>query len=60
MLQYRLFFFDALGRLTHAHEFEAPDDDQALRIAKAWQEGRSMELWCRDRRVRRWQADDLG
>jgi len=60
MDDYRLFFFDDRGRLTHAHEFHAPDDDQALRVSKAWQEGRRMELWRGDRKLRAWVADDPG
>ncbi|HWJ38562.1 MAG TPA: hypothetical protein VNR86_07370 [Sphingomicrobium sp.] len=54
MKEYRLFFFDGSHRLTMAHEFEADDDVQASRIAESWREGRQMELWQRDRKVRCW------
>ena len=55
MLEYRLFFFDGNGRLNRApHEFAAHDDDEATIIAEAWREGRKMELWQGDRRLRCW------
>jgi len=52
---YRLFFFDRAGHIEKAHEFEGADDEAAVRIAQGWREGRRMELWQRDRRVRRWE-----
>lgn len=53
--QYRAYFFDGLEqRISHVHEFEATDDKTAIDIAAAWQEGRSMELWDRDRLVKKW------
>lgn len=51
---YRLFFFDRQTHIDRAHEFEARDDQAAMRIAKGWREGRRMELWQRDRRVKVW------
>jgi hypothetical protein len=57
MFEYRLFFFDRLGRLLHAHEFEAADEKAATRIAESWREGRGMELWQHDTKVRTWEAD---
>ena len=53
-MQYRLYFLDGLGRIEKRHEFEAPDDEAAIRISEGWREGRRMELWQRDRRVKRW------
>jgi hypothetical protein len=51
---YRLFFFTGGKHIERAHEFEAEDDATAIRIAEGWREGRTMELWQRDRRVKRW------
>ena len=51
---YRLFFFDGAAHIDRAHEFEARDDQAAIRIAEGWREGRKMELWQRDRRVKVW------
>jgi len=53
-VQYRLFFFNAGGHIEKAHEFISRDDAEAIRISEAWREGRKMELWQRDRRVKRW------
>ena len=53
--EYRLFFFDDDGRLSRApHEFTASDDREAIAISEAWREGRKMELWQRDHRLRCW------
>jgi hypothetical protein len=54
MLEYRLFFFDGAGWLTLAYELLAADDNHAIRLAEAWREGRQLELWQRDRKVRCW------
>ncbi len=51
---YRLFFFDGAAHIEKAHEFDASDDQAAIRIAESWREGRRMELWQRDRRVKVW------
>ena len=53
---YRLFLFDGAAHIERAHEFEAPDDEAAIRISEAWREGRGMELWQRDRRLKVWAA----
>lgn len=53
--EYRLYFFDGSGRIASPpYEFEAPNDETAIRIAEAWREGRSIELWNRDRKVYCW------
>jgi hypothetical protein len=54
VLYYRLFFFDGAGHIERAHEFEAAGDERAIGIAEGWQEGRIMELWQRNRKVREW------
>jgi len=51
---YRLFFFDGARHIEKAHEFQAEDDEAAIGIAESWREGRRMELWHRDRRVKIW------
>ena len=53
-MQYRLFFLDGAGHIQRAHEFIADDDEAAIQIAEVWREGRRMELWQRDRKVKRW------
>ena len=52
LLQYRLFFLDGAGHVASApYEFEATGDGDAAKIAEAWREGRSIELWCGERRI---------
>ncbi len=57
LLGYRIFFYDGANRITNARDFEASDDDVAIRIAETWREGPRMDLWQRDRRVRCWGFD---
>jgi hypothetical protein len=59
MQQYRLFFFDGIGHITYSHEFIAEDDTDATKVSEAWREGRRMELWQRDRQIRRWECDSF-
>lgn len=54
MLYYRLYYYDGANRITQAHEFEAPGDKDAIKIAEARREGRKMDLWNRSRRVHCW------
>jgi hypothetical protein len=56
VVQYRLYFFDGAGHVEKAHEFEARDDETAIRIAEGWREGRHIELWSRARKVKGWKA----
>jgi len=53
-IQYRLYFFNSMFHIERSHEFEAKDDAQAIRIAEGWREGRTMELWQGDRRLKQW------
>jgi hypothetical protein len=56
--QYRLYFLQSVDRLiSHSHEFEAADDEGAIRISEAWREGRAAELWSGARKVKSWEAD---
>ena len=53
--QYRLYFLEGLDSLiSYSHEFEAEDDERAVRISEAWREGRRAELWCGSRKVKSW------
>ena len=55
MRYYRLYFMDRFsGHIDHFREFEAEDDAAALAIADSWREDRPMELWNRERRLKRW------
>ena len=58
MQQYRLFFFNGGRHIQLAHEFEAENDEAAIRVAEGWREGRKMELWQRDRTGKRWGSED--
>ena len=54
-MHYRLFFFAVDGKhIEGVHEFEAQDDEEAITISAGCDDGRPMELWQRDRRVKRW------
>jgi hypothetical protein len=54
MQEYRLYVFEA-GQLLWPKEFHAADDASAIALAeKSWAEGRQMELWTYNRRVRSW------
>jgi hypothetical protein len=53
-VQYRLYFFSGDNHIEKSHEFEATDDEHAIRISEGWREGRTIELWRRNRRVKRW------
>ena len=55
MLYYRLYYFDRFsGHIDHFREFEAEDDGTAIGIAESWTDGRPMELWNKERRLKRW------
>ena len=57
-VQYRLYFLQgAERRISFSHEFEADDDEQAIRIAESWREGRGAELWTGSRKVKSWDPD---
>jgi hypothetical protein len=58
MLYYRLYYFDGFsGHIDHFREFEAADDLAATVLAEGWHDGRPMELWNRERRLKRWKGD---
>lgn len=53
--QYRLYFLDG-GHITKSHEFIADNDEAAIKVAESWREGRAVELWCRNRKVKSWEG----
>ena len=60
MAYYRLYFFDRLGgHIDQFREFEAADDAAAVAQGADWRELEAMELWCGDRKVKRWEAAAL-
>ena len=57
MLYYRLYFFDRFsGHIDPFREYEAESDSDAIALAEQWNDGRPMELWNRERRLRQWQS----
>lgn len=55
MSYYRLYFLDpSSGHIDHFREFQAEHDLAALAIADGWREGGAMELWNRQRKLKRW------
>jgi hypothetical protein len=52
MLDYRLYFFDVAGHVRGMVQLACDDDDEAAAWAKTHGEGRTMELWHRDRQIR--------
>jgi hypothetical protein len=53
-VQYRVYFFNGGDHIQKVHEFVAKDDGAAMKIAEGWREGRKIELWQRERLVKRW------
>jgi hypothetical protein len=58
VLYYRLYFMDRFsGHIDHVREFEAEDDVRALATAERWSTGQPMELWNRQRKIKRWSEE---
>lgn len=58
MIQYRLYFLhESDNGISLSHEFEAENDERAVRTAEAWREGRRAELWSGARMIRSWDVD---
>jgi hypothetical protein len=58
LAQYRLYFLQGVNRhISYSHEFEAENDERAIRIAEGWREGRGAELWSGSRKLKSWEAD---
>jgi hypothetical protein len=45
------------GHIDHFREFEADSDDAALSVSESWRDGRPMELWNLNRKLRRWEVE---
>lgn len=57
MPYFRLYYFDRFsGHIDHFREFDAEDDGAAVAVAEGWSDGRPMELWNRERRLKRWEG----
>lgn len=64
MIAYRCYFLGENGKIKCADDFEAPNDDEALRAAEQRLAGtkfHQIEVWERARRVgvARWPQDDV-
>jgi hypothetical protein len=58
LTEYRLYFLEGAGtHISLSHEFEAEDDERAIRISESWREGRGAELWTGSRKVKAWESD---
>lgn len=58
MLSYRLYFMDgSSAHILSARDLEAASDDAAIKVANECRTGGPMELWCRHRKVMRWEPD---
>lgn len=55
MNDYRLYFLDEANHIRGVTEFVAADDTAAAERASAHRESRIMELWSRDRLVKRFE-----
>ena len=58
MGQYRLYFIDRFsGHIETSREFHAADDAAAIEHASDLRDSQQvMELWSRDRKVKRWET----
>jgi hypothetical protein len=57
MPRYRLYYFSRFsGQIQRSHEFEADGDEAAIAAAEGVRGDDVMELWCRQRKVRDWEA----
>jgi hypothetical protein len=58
LTQYRLYFLRDNGdHISRSHEFEAENDESAIRISEGWREGRRAELWAGARKIKAWEKD---
>lgn len=58
MAYYRLYMLSrSSGHITAFQEIEAVDDVEAVRIASLQVGPQPLELWCRNRKVKRFEAE---
>ena len=55
MADYRLYFLDQANHNSAVVEFGSDDDEAALDEARGHADGRTMELWNRDRLIQRFE-----
>jgi hypothetical protein len=61
MPYFRLYYFDRFsGHIDHFRDFDAADDVAAVGVAERWNDGRPMELWNRERRLKQWESASSG
>jgi hypothetical protein len=53
MLDYRIYFLGAQGRISRAVAFECESDAEAIKIAREHSHEHAMELWQQARMVQR-------
>jgi hypothetical protein len=58
MMNYRLYFLDDADHIQGVVEFDCADDAEAVALAQTYADGRTMELWRRDRWIRRLPGDE--
>jgi hypothetical protein len=51
-MDYRLYFLNDRGHIIDRVDLDCEDDDHAAQVAAGYADGRDMELWSRDRKVR--------
>jgi len=52
---YRLYFMDGLsGHVAAVRDLHAANDEAAIAQAERHRRAVAMELWCKDRKVKRW------
>lgn len=57
MLYYRLYFLHPhSGHIIRFAEFDAPDDEAAIALAAEQEGDQPLELWCRQRKVKRFES----
>ena len=60
MAYYRLYFIEPRsGHISAFEEITADDDEEAIAASERHQGWRPLELWCRGRKVRKFDADPL-
>ena len=52
MEPYRLYFVDDEGHITDVNVLDCTCDEEAIEAASGYSDGRAMELWQLDRRIR--------
>lgn len=59
-MDYKLYFLNRLGHINFRHDLEADNDEHAIELSRAASDGRAMELWTGERRVKIFKAEGAG